>query len=98
LTGKATDGQYMSFDVADLLSLDGGSVHEHTEFQHFIRSCDVVGTKADNTNGHHCKNATAIHDFTPSVDPTFPDDRLIDKSGRKPTRHPTAFATPAVGG
>jgi len=65
LTGKATYGQYMSIDVAHLLSLDGGSVHEHAEFQHFIRSRDVAGTKTDNTNGHHCKNATAIHDFTP---------------------------------
>ena len=53
----------MSIDVAHLLGLDRGCVHEHAEFQHFVRFRDAAGTKTDHTNGHHCKNATAIYDF-----------------------------------
>src|SRR6478672_7898966 len=68
----------MPIDIAHLLGLDGGCVQEHAEFHRFIRSPDVAGTKSDHANGHHCKNATAIHDFTPPVLIRHsPDDRLI---------------------
>jgi hypothetical protein len=64
-------------DVAHLLGLNRGCVHEHAEFQHFIRSRDIADTKPDTTNGHHCKNSTVIHDFTPQVLIRHsPDDRL----------------------
>src|SRR5580704_6660394 len=57
----------MPIDIAHLLGLDGGCVQEHAEFHHFIRSRDVAGTKSDHANGNHCKNAAAVHDFTPPV-------------------------------
>ena len=53
----------MPIDVAHLLGLNGGCVQEHAEFQYFICPRDAAGTKTDHTNGHHCQNATAIHDF-----------------------------------
>jgi hypothetical protein len=37
---------------------------ENAEFQYFIRFRDIAGTKSDHASGHHCKNATAIHDFS----------------------------------
>jgi hypothetical protein len=52
----------MSIDVADVLGLDRGCVHDYAEFHHFIRSRDVPGTKADHANGRQTKNASSIHD------------------------------------
>jgi hypothetical protein len=41
----------MPVNVADLLGLDRGCVHDVSEFQHFIRSRDAAGAKADQANG-----------------------------------------------
>jgi hypothetical protein len=52
----------MLINVAHFLALDRGCVHSDAEFQHFICSRDVDGTKADHANGRHRKYASHLNE------------------------------------